>query len=58
VKPTIPLDEKQHLTDAEPYLREILQCPVEIYSADDPHIYDPAKKIKFATPLRPAIYLE
>jgi leucyl-tRNA synthetase len=54
----IPLDEKQHLTDAEPYLREILQCPVEIYSADDPHIYDPAKKIKFATPLRPAIYLE
>jgi leucyl-tRNA synthetase len=54
----IPLDEKKHLSDAKSYLTEVLHCPVEIYSADDANPYDPAKKIKFATPLRPAIYIE
>jgi leucyl-tRNA synthetase len=54
----IPLDEKKHLSDAKSYLAEALRCPVEIYSADDTNLYDPAKKIKFATPLRPAIFIE
>lgn len=54
----IPLDEKNHLSDAKSYLSEVLHCAVEIYSADDENIYDPAKKIKFAVPLRPAIYIE
>jgi leucyl-tRNA synthetase len=54
----IPLDEKTHLSDAQSYLSDVFQCPVEIYSADDADIYDPAKKTKFAVPLRPAIYLE
>ena len=31
----IPIDEKAHLSDAKPYLSEVLHCPVEIYSADD-----------------------
>ncbi len=54
----IPIDEKAHLSDAKPYLSEVLHCPVEIYSADDADLYDPAKKTRFASPLRPAIYIE
>jgi leucyl-tRNA synthetase len=54
----IPIDEKAHLSDAKPYLTEVLQCPVEISSADDANLYDPAKKTRFASPLRPAIYIE
>jgi len=54
----IQIDEKQHLSDAKTYLINVLHCPVEIYSADDTNLYDPAKKIKFAIPLRPAIYIE
>ncbi len=54
----IPIDEKAHLSDAKPYLSEVLHCPVEIYSADDADVYDPAKKTRFASPLRPAIYIE
>jgi leucyl-tRNA synthetase len=54
----IAIDEKAHLSDAKPYLSEVLHCPVEIYSADDVGLYDPAKKTRFACPLRPAIYIE
>ncbi len=54
----IAIDEKAHLSDAKPYLSEVLHCPVEIYSADDLDLYDPAKKTRFASPLRPAIYIE
>jgi leucyl-tRNA synthetase len=55
---TIPINEKEHLNDAKLYLNEVFSCVVEIYSVDDTNLYDPAKKIKFATPLRPAIYIE
>ena len=54
----VPIDEKAHLSDAKPYLSELFHCPVEIYSSDDQNLYDPAKKTKFAGPLRPAIYIE
>ncbi len=54
----IPINEKDHLLNAKLYLKEVFSCEVEIYSADDVNLYDPAKKIKFATPLRPAIYIE
>jgi leucyl-tRNA synthetase len=54
----IPVNEKEHLSNARTYLKEALGCDVEIYSADDTTLYDPAKKTKFATPLRPAIYIE
>ncbi|MCX6664283.1 MAG: leucine--tRNA ligase [Euryarchaeota archaeon] len=54
----IPINEKDHLLNAKLYLNEVFSCEVEIYSADDINLYDPAKKIKFATPLRPAIYIE
>jgi leucyl-tRNA synthetase len=54
----IPINEKDHLLNAKLYLNEVFKCEVEIYSADDITIYDPVKKIKFAIPLRPAIYIE
>jgi leucyl-tRNA synthetase len=54
----IPLDEKEYLHSAREYLKEIFSCDIEIYSADDPKVYDPAKKIRFAVPLRPAIFIE
>jgi leucyl-tRNA synthetase len=54
----IPIDEKAHLSDAAAYLSDVFHCPVEIYRADQEHLYDPAKKTKFASPLRPAIYIE
>jgi leucyl-tRNA synthetase len=54
----IPINEKDHLLNAKLYLNEVFNCEVKIYSADDINLYDPAKKIKFATPLRPAIYIE
>jgi leucyl-tRNA synthetase len=54
----IPLNEKDQLLNAKVYLNEVFNCEVEIYSADDKNLYDPAKKIKFAIPLRPAIYIE
>jgi len=54
----IPINEKEHLLDAKLYLNEVFNCEVEIYSADHKNLYDPTKKIKFAIPLRPAIYIE
>ena len=54
----IPINEKDHLINAKSYLNEALNCEVEIYSADDINPYDPAKKIRYANPLRPAIYIE
>lgn len=54
----IPLNEEKHLSDAKSYLSEVFRCPVEVYSADSPQLYDPAQKTKFAVPLRPAIYIE
>lgn len=54
----VPLDEKEYLHSAWKYLKEVFSCDIEIYSADDPKVYDPAKKIRFAAPLRPAIFIE
>jgi leucyl-tRNA synthetase len=54
----IPLNEKEHLVSARTYLTEVFHCDIEIYSTDDANLYDPAKKTKFAAPLRPAIYIE
>ncbi len=36
----------------------IFFCKIEIYNADDKDIYDPVDKIRFAIPLRPAIFIE
>ncbi|HVQ01755.1 MAG TPA: leucine--tRNA ligase [Candidatus Thermoplasmatota archaeon] len=54
----VPVDEKQYLESATGYLKEVFSCDIAVYSADDQNVYDPAKKIKAAAPLRPAIYIE
>lgn len=54
----VEFDEKDYLEKAKDYFENIFSCKVEIYSADDKKIYDPNNKNRFATPLRPAIYIE
>ena len=54
----IKIDEKDYLENAKDYFEKVFSCEIEIYNADDKNIYDPAKKNRFAVPLRPAIYIE
>ncbi len=51
------LDEKKTLEENIECLVNEIGCPIEVYTADEPE-YDPEKKSRFASPLRPAIYLE
>jgi leucyl-tRNA synthetase len=51
------LDEKKTLEENIGCLEKEIGCPIEVYTADDPE-YDPDNKSRFASPLRPAIYLE
>ena len=43
---------------AKEYLKKVFSCEIEIYDATDENIYDPGHKVRYATPLRPAIYIE
>ncbi len=52
------LNEKDYLKSAEEYLKKLFSCEIKIFSADDKDIYDPEGKIRFAIPLRPAIFIE
>jgi len=54
----VDVKEKDYLDDSKAYLEDVFSCDIEIYSADEKDIYDPAKKSTFAIPLRPAIYIE
>jgi leucyl-tRNA synthetase len=54
----IQVDEKQYLKNSMDYLEKIFSCKIEVFKADESNIFDPAGKTKFATPLRPAIYIE
>lgn len=54
----VDVDEKDYLEHAKKYLTDMFSCDIEIFSADEKGIYDPANKSKFAIPLRPAIYIE
>jgi leucyl-tRNA synthetase len=54
----IQLDEKIYIEKALTFLEKELSTKINVYSADDKNIYDPANKKKFAVPLRPAIYIE
>jgi leucyl-tRNA synthetase len=57
-KYTADINEKEYLLSAEEYLEKLFSCKFKVFSADDKDIYDPESKIRFATPLRPAIYIE
>ncbi|UCF12202.1 MAG: leucine--tRNA ligase [Thermoplasmatales archaeon] len=54
----VTLKEADFLENAKDYLKKVFSCDIEVYSADDKDIYDPAYKVRFAIPLRPAIYIE
>jgi leucyl-tRNA synthetase len=50
-------DETCALTESLDFLKRVVDCDVEIFSADDAG-YDPQAKSRFAVPMRPAIYIE
>ena len=54
----IQLDEKVYIEKALSFLEKELSTKINVYSADDKDIYDPNNKIRYAIPLRPAIYIE
>ena len=54
----VDLDEYDYLNKSKDYLNEFFSCEIEIYKSDDKDINDPGNKIRFAVPLRPAIYVE
>ena len=53
----VDLNEKSALEEALDFLKHEIGCDIEIYSADAPE-YDPENKSGFASPMRPAIYIE
>jgi leucyl-tRNA synthetase len=54
----VDINEEDYLKKSQEYIKEVFSCDIKIYSADDKEIYDPGNKIRFAVPLRPAIYIE
>ncbi|MBU0496793.1 MAG: leucine--tRNA ligase [Candidatus Thermoplasmatota archaeon] len=52
------IDEKTYLSTAVDYLTTLFSCEIHICGADDTNLYDPVIKVRFALPLRPAIYIE
>ena len=54
----VEIKENDYLEKSKNYLKNVFSCNIEIYSAKDKKIYDPANKTRFAVPLRPAIYIE
>jgi leucyl-tRNA synthetase len=52
------VDEYALFTENRAFLRRELGVPVEVYRADDPERWDPAKRSIHAMPGRPAIYVE
>jgi len=53
----VDFDEVSALNEARDFIRGVVECNVEIFSADSPG-YDPQSKSRFASPMRPAIYIE
>ncbi|MCG2736600.1 MAG: leucine--tRNA ligase [Candidatus Methanoperedenaceae archaeon] len=53
----VDFDEISALNEARDFISGVVGCSIEIFSADDPE-YDPQGKSRFASPMRPAIYIE
>lgn len=54
----VEIEEDDYMEKSKDYLKNVFSCNIEIYNAENKNIYDPADKKRFATPLRPAIYIE
>ncbi|MBU3966364.1 MAG: leucine--tRNA ligase, partial [Euryarchaeota archaeon] len=53
----VDFDEISALNEAREFLSAAVGCNIELYNADAPG-YDPQGKSRFASPMRPAIYIE
>ncbi|GFO96522.1 leucyl-trNA synthetase [groundwater metagenome] len=53
----VDFDEISALNEARDFISGAVGCSIEIYSADAPG-YDPQGKSRFASPMRPTIYIE
>ena len=53
----VEFDETSALNEAREFLSQAVGCSIEIFSVDAPE-YDPQGKSRFASPMRPAIYIE
>jgi len=54
----ININEYNYLKKSKNYLKNVFSCEIEILNTDNKDVYDPGKKIRFAIPLRPAIFVE
>ena len=54
----IDINEHDYLKKSIKYLKDIFSSEIEIFNADSKDVNDPGNKIRFAVPLRPAIYVE
>jgi leucyl-tRNA synthetase len=54
----IDINEHNYLKESIEYLKDIFSSEIEIFYADSIDVNDPGNKIRFAVPLRPAIYVE
>jgi leucyl-tRNA synthetase len=54
----IDIKEDDYLNKSIKYLKDVFSSKIEIYNSDEKDVFDPANKIRFAIPLRPAIYIE
>jgi len=54
----IDISEYDYLKNSKDYIKNIFNSDIEIINSDDKDVYDPANKIRFAIPLRPAIFIE
>lgn len=57
-KPVTDTDEYRLLLSAKDFLQTEFNAEIDVFSADDPEIFDPQNKSRSAIPGRPAVYLE
>lgn len=52
------MDEQKHLADAKAFFEKEFNAEIQIIAEDDPSIYDPKGRAKFARPYHFGIYIE
>jgi len=52
------IDELSALNDAKSFFAKELKTEIEAQNEEDPNLYDPKSRAKFAEPYRPAIFIE
>jgi leucyl-tRNA synthetase len=52
------IQERDALAEAQKFFARELKTEVQVHGEDDPELYDPKNRAKFAEPYRPAIFVE